>query len=146
MGWGRGLITLYQAAHLLDATLEIGWGGGGGGVGWGVITLDEATHLLDATLEMGWGGEYCLRCCMHSIPTPRCTLLAREHEPTSEMFGEVKRQNPPCAHWPGDLVDWEPWEFQNTSFRKKGRVSKYNWSVAKYKREASECQLQNATV
>ena len=40
---------------------------------------------------------------MHSIPTPRCTLLAREHEPTSEMFGEVKRQNPPCAHWPGDL-------------------------------------------
>ena len=33
----------------------VGWGG----VGWGVITLDQAAHLRDATLEMGWGGMGC---------------------------------------------------------------------------------------
>ena len=70
------------------------------------------------------------------------SLLARDHERTTDILGEVKKQNPPCAHWAGDLVDWEIWEFQNTSFKKisgfkiqlfsfKIPVAKYNCLVSK---------------
>ena len=88
-----------------------------------------------------WGGVGCI------ASAAACALYQhRDASFPTEILGEVKRQNPPCAHWAGDLVDWELWGFQNTSFRKNGRVSKYNWSVAKYNREVSKYQFQNATV
>ena len=93
---------------------------------------------------MGWGVLLQLLRALYT--NTDASFPARDHEPTTEILGEVKRQNPPCAHWAGDLVDWELWGFQNTSFRINGRVSKYNWSVAKYNREVSKYQLQNTTV
>ena len=145
--------------HCLDAVGSggvggVGWNGNVGsscaltwchardGVHWGVITLDQAAHLFDATVVKGSRGGYCLGCCMRSIPTPRCLFACAWPWANYWHLGRGKKQNPPCAHWAGDLVDWEIWEFQNTSFKKmsgfkiqlfsfKIPVAKYNCLVSK---------------
>ena len=81
-----------------------------------------------------WGGGYCLSAACALYKHRDVSLLARDHEPTTEILGEVKRQNPPCAHWAGDLVHGKLWEFQKTSFREK----------AEFRNTTG--QLQNTTV
>ena len=46
------MITFLEHANMVDATQDVGWGGGGGGM----ITFLELANMVDATQDVGWGG------------------------------------------------------------------------------------------
>ena len=51
VGWGGGgMITFPELANMVDATQDVGWGGGG------MITFPELANMVDATQDVGWGG------------------------------------------------------------------------------------------
>ena len=45
------MITFLELANMVDATQDVGWGGGGG-----MITFLELANMVDATQDVGWGG------------------------------------------------------------------------------------------
>ena len=44
------MITFLELANMVDATQDVGWGGGG------MITFLELANMVDATQDVGWGG------------------------------------------------------------------------------------------
>ena len=43
------MITFLELANMVDATQDVGWGGG-------MITFLELANMVDATHDVGWGG------------------------------------------------------------------------------------------